>query len=70
MEKVTDFVFLQSAERGAALKEVQVLSEDFFFFGHIHTACGILVPQPGIEPAPLALEGEVLTTGLLEKSPL
>ena len=27
-------------------------------------ACGILAPQPRIEPAPLALEGEVLTTGL------
>ena len=25
--------------------------------------CGILVLQPGIEPAPAALEGEVLTTG-------
>ena len=26
-------------------------------------ACGILVPPPGIEPAPLALEGDVFTTG-------
>ena len=26
-------------------------------------ACGILTPQPGIEPTPSALEGEVLTTG-------
>ena len=25
--------------------------------------CGILVPQPGIEPASLALQGEFLTTG-------
>ena len=33
----------------------------FFFFGH--EACGILVPQPEIEPTPLALEGQVLTTG-------
>ena len=67
-----DFVFLQSAERGAALKEAEVqgLSEDFFLGGCIHTAFGILVPQPGIEPTPPALEGEVLTTGLLEKSPL
>ena len=29
---------------------------------------GILVPRPGIEPAPPALEGEVLTTGLPGKS--
>ena len=31
-------------------------------------ACGILVPFPGIEPTPLALEGKVLTTGLPGKS--
>ena len=28
-----------------------------------HEACGILVPWPGIEPTPPAIEGEVLTTG-------
>ena len=38
----------------------------FYFFGH--KACGILDPWPGIEPAPSALEGEVLTTGLPGKS--
>ena len=27
-----------------------------------HKTCGILVPQSGIEPAPPAMEGEVLTT--------
>ena len=32
----------------------------FWYFGH--EACGILAPQPGIEPAPPALEGKVLTT--------
>ena len=26
-------------------------------------ACGILVPQPGIEPMPPVLEGRVLATG-------
>ena len=31
-----------------------------WFFGR--DACGILVPRPGIKPAPPALEGEVLTT--------
>ena len=30
---------------------------------------GISAPQPGIEPALPALEGEVLTTGLPGKSP-
>ena len=30
--------------------------------------CGILAPQPGIEPAPPALEGEILTTVLPGKS--
>ena len=38
-----------------------------FFFGC--EACGILVPQPGIEPASSALEGGVLTTGAPGKSP-
>ena len=31
------------------------------------TACGILVPQPGIEPMPSALEAQVLVTEPLEK---
>ena len=38
----------------------------FWFFGL--EACGILAPRSGIEPEPPALEGEVLTTGLLGKS--
>ena len=38
----------------------------FMFFGC--EACGILASQPGIEPVPPALEGEVLTTGLPGKS--
>ena len=38
----------------------------FVFFGH--KVCGILVPQPGIESSPLALKGEVLTTGPPGKS--
>ena len=38
----------------------------FWFFGR--EACGILVPRPGIEPTPPALEGEVLTTGKPGKS--
>ena len=39
----------------------------FWFFGC--KACGILVPQPGIEPTPSALKGEVLTPGSPGKSP-
>ena len=38
----------------------------FWFFGP--KACGILAPQPGMEPTPPALEGEVLTTGPPGKS--
>ena len=38
----------------------------FSFFGH--KARGILAPQPRIEPAPPALESEVLTTGQPGKS--
>ena len=33
----------------------------FWFFGY--ETLGILACQPGMEPAPPALEGEVLTTG-------
>ena len=33
----------------------------FWSFGH--EAHGILAPRPGVEPAPSALEGEVLTSG-------
>ena len=38
----------------------------FWSFGR--EACGVLVPQPGIEPTPRALEGKVLTIGLPDKS--
>ena len=40
----------------------------FTFWLFDHEAWGILTPQPGIEPAPPALEGEVLATGPPEKS--
>ena len=39
----------------------------FCFYGH--EACGILAARPGTEPTPPALEGDVITTGLLGKSP-
>ena len=38
----------------------------FWFFGH--EACGILTPQPRMEPTPPALEGEALTIGPPGKS--
>ena len=38
-----------------------------WFFGH--EACRILVPRPGINPAPSMQEGEFLTTGPPGKSP-
>ena len=40
---------------------------DFWCFGH--EAGGISAPWPGIEPAPLTLEGEVVTTRPSRKSP-
>lgn len=33
-----------------------------------HKACGILVPQSGIEPESAALKGSIVTTGPLDKS--
>ena len=38
----------------------------FLVFGP--QVCGVLVPQPVIEPAPLVLEGQALTPGLPGKS--
>ena len=38
----------------------------FLFLGLV--ACGLLSPQPGIKPVPPAMEGKVLTTGVLGKS--
>ena len=40
----------------------------FYVLDFGHEACGILTSQPGIKPAPPALEGEVLTTRLPGKS--
>ena len=40
----------------------------FYDFVFCHEECGILVPWPGIEPAPPALEGKILTTGPLGQS--
>ena len=44
---------------------VSVLCFGFLALRHVG---GILAPWPGIEPAPPALKGEVLTTGLPGKS--
>lgn len=40
-----------------------------FFFWPQHTTCGILVPQPAMEPTPPAVEAQVSTTGPPGKSP-
>ena len=41
----------------------------FFFFGHAALAFGILVPRPGIEPVPPAVESQnPVTTGPPRKS--
>ena len=42
---------------------VCILLASFYGAGRHCMACGILAPQPGIEPTPPTLEGEVLTTG-------
>ena len=48
---------------------VTILLLFYVLFFWVCEACGILTPRPGIEPAPPALEGEVLTTGLPGKFP-
>ena len=40
----------------------------FWYFGH--KACGILAPQPGIEPTPSALEGEVFNHWTTREVPI
>ena len=48
------------------VKFVTIFCFTFWFFSH--KAHGILVPQPGIEPTPSALGGEILSTGQPGKS--
>ena len=58
---------------GPFLKSLLSLSQYYFCFtlGYLgHKAYRILAPWPGIKPSPLALEGEVLTTGPPGKSPI
>jgi len=45
---------------------IEFLTILFMFFGC--KACGILTPHSGIKPVPLALEGEISTTGPPGKS--
>ena len=54
----------------AALASAHPTLSRFFFGGGLHQeACGILVPWPGVEPGPSAVEGAVLTSGLPGNSP-
>ena len=52
---------LQASISSGTLEYSLYLSWPSFLFGPCHTAYGILVPQPGLEPTPLAVK--VLTTG-------
>ena len=49
--------FTMAADLQAAREEKK------YFIFLFKEACGILAPQPGIEPTPSALRGKVLTTG-------
>ena len=44
----------------------------FFLFGHVawHVGYGILVPQPGIEPTPLAVEVRSLNHWTVREVPI
>ena len=53
----------------AALASAHPASSCLFFFWLHQEACGILVPWPGVEPGPSAVEGAVLTSGLPGNSP-
>jgi len=45
-----------------------LFKDPILIFWSRHMTCGILVLLPGIEPAALTLEVQVLSTGLLGKS--
>ena len=47
---------------------VTILLLFYVLFYFVPELCGILVPRPGIESSPPALEGKVLTTGPPGKS--
>ena len=46
------------------------LASLFFFFWLHHKTCGILVPPPGIKPAPPALEGQSFNHWTARESPI
>ena len=46
--------------KASCLSETAQIVGFFFFFWSHCAACGILVPQPGTEPAPPALEAQIL----------
>ena len=53
--KVIDFVELKNVY----FVRLIILDLVGFFWPH-HVACGMLVPQPGIEPTPLAMKAQSL----------
>ena len=63
-----DFFFLMWTIYKVFIEFVTILLLFFMFWFFGNEACGILVRQSGIEPAPPALEGKVLTSGLPGKS--
>ena len=71
-EGKTPIQYTNTYIRGSFLKSSLNLLQyclRFMIWSFGHKACGILVPPPGMEPAPPALEGEVLIPGTPGKSP-
>ena len=52
-----------------SFKVFSLLQILLLFYALVFWLRGLQFPQPGIEPTPAALEGEVLNTGLPWKSP-
>ena len=48
----------RSRDRAGRCRNCSWKAFSFFFFWPHRAACGILVPQPGIEPRPLAVEAQ------------
>ena len=59
LENVSNVLYGNKEQRRAGKDVPSAMSCLFFFFFNVwpyHTECGILVPRPGIKPAPPALE--------------
>jgi len=69
-ERILRFFFFKCGPFLKSLVNLLQYCFRFMFWFFLREACWISAPQPGIELASSALEGEVLATGPPRKSPV